>query len=187
LVPGGQAVRRRRSRTSWQALGASSIRKLAETVIAEDAALANGTSISLLIEYCGKRMLLCGDAHPRGLVEGVRRIQPTGRLNVEILKLPHHGSSGNVTDSLLTALRPNTVVFSSSGAIYGHPDEIAVARVLKAYRQFGVHLVFNYETKFNLRWQSKKLQDEWNYTAEYGPKESGVSIFVPITGKKRKA
>lgn len=162
--------------SGWEAFGAPNVDLLAKQSVPEDSAPANGSSIALLIDFGGKRLLLGADAHPEVLLAGIRKIQPEGRLAVDVFKLPHHGSAANVTTNLLDAVDAKTVVFSSNGAYFSHPDQIAVARVLVRFKDQGVHLVFNYKTKFNEMWDSSTLREKWNYTAEYGSDEHGSFV-----------
>ena len=68
---------------------------LARRNFTEDTAKPNGTSIVVLAEYAGIKVLLCADAHPtvvqRSLSRLVRDDEP---LAVAAFKLPHHGSRG---------------------------------------------------------------------------------------------
>ncbi|WP_155624810.1 ComEC/Rec2 family competence protein [Burkholderia vietnamiensis] len=178
LIPGVPPKKPALAKPGMQALGPRNIRRLADTPVDIDTAEANGSSIAMLIEFEGKRILLGADAHAPVLLAGVRHIQPVGRLPVDVFKVPHHGSAANVTDELLDAIEPKTIVFSSNGARFKHPDEIAVARVVRAYEGKGVTLVFNYETKFNRMWKSKSLQKKWGYLTRYGRNDEGVTVEV---------
>lgn len=176
MVPGIPPRKPLAIRPGMQALGSLDIRRLADTHVDVDTAEANGSSIAMLIEFGGKRLLLGADAHPSVLLAGIRQIQPAGRLPVDVFKVPHHGSAANVTDELLDAIDPKTVIFSSNGARFKHPDEIAIARVVRKYEGQGVELVFNYETEFNRLWKSKPLQRKWGYSTNYGKDGNGVTV-----------
>lgn len=160
----------------FEALGIIDVEALAIRPTTEDTAPANGSSISTLIEFKGKRMLLGADAHPSVLLAGIKQLHPEGSLEVDVFKLPHHGSAANVTSDLLDAVNAKTVVLSSNGAYFKHPDQTAVARVLKRYKEQGVHLVFNYKSAFNEMWDSDSLRLKWNYTTEYGVGTEGVTV-----------
>lgn len=165
-------------RTGWQSFGTINVENLANQFVPVDMAPANGSSIATLIEYQGVRLLLGADAHPSILLKGIRRLSPNKPLKVDVWKLPHHGSAANVTDDLLAAVDAETVVFSTNGAYFSHPDKVAVARVIRRYQKTGVHLVFNYKTTYNQLWASPALQAKWNYTTEYGKGLAGVSIHL---------
>jgi hypothetical protein len=116
-------------------LGEPSIKKLAQSPFDQDTAEANGSTIALLAEFKGKSVLLAGDAFPTVLLDAVGRLcraRGIRRLKVDAFKLPHHGSAGNVSNELLAALPSSRYIFSTSGAVFGHPDDEAVARVIAA-------------------------------------------------------
>ncbi len=113
-------------------LGEPSVETLARSKFDPDTAPANGSTIALLAEFDGKSVLLSGDAYAPVLVDAIARLRKTrgiSKLKVDLFKLPHHGSSGNINSDLLAALPSPRYVFSTSGAIFGHPDDEAVARV----------------------------------------------------------
>lgn len=172
------AAKPKQIRPGWQSFGVTNVNKLANEVVATDTSPANGSSISTLIEFEDVRLLLGADAHPGTLLDGIRRLSPRSPLKVDVWKLPHHGSAANITDDLLAAVDVKTVVFSSNGAYFSHPDKIAVARVIRRYQPTGVHLVFNYRTKHNQLWASPTLQAKWNYTVEYGNGSNGISVHL---------
>lgn len=172
------AAKPKQIRPGWQSFGVTNVNKLANEAVTTDTAPANGSSISTIVEFQDVRLLLGADAHPDTLLDGIKRLSPQSPLKVAVWKLPHHGSAANVTDDLLAAVDAKTVVFSSNGAHFSHPDKIAVARVIRRYRQTGVHLVFNYKTKHNQIWESPALQSKWNYTTQYGSGLNGVSVHL---------
>jgi beta-lactamase superfamily II metal-dependent hydrolase len=172
------AAKPKQIRPGWQSFGVTNVNKLANEAVTTDTAPANGSSISTIVEFQDVRLLLGADAHPDTLLDGIKRLSPQSPLKVSVWKLPHHGSAANVTDDLLAAVDAKTVVFSSNGAHFSHPDKIAVARVIRRYRQTGVHLVFNYKTKHNQIWESPALQSKWNYTTQYGSGLNGVSVHL---------
>jgi hypothetical protein len=75
-------------------LGPLNIAKLAEAAFKEDNTAPNGSSIAVLAEYEGKRLLLTGDAHPSVMAATLERLGYTREtpLAVDVLKLSHHGS-----------------------------------------------------------------------------------------------
>ena len=60
-----------------------------------------------------------------------------GSLQSDILKVPHHGSRGSLSERFLEVVSPKMALFSAGeGNRYGHP-RIAV---LVAYKQFGAQI-----------------------------------------------
>jgi hypothetical protein len=138
----------------------------AATEFESDDSEANGASISLLLEHEGRSALLTGDAHSGPLVRGVTRLLETrgiDRLEVDVFKLPHHGSQRNVSTELLELVRARSYLFSTNGASFGHPDREAVARI--ALNANGSRLCFNYADRVGL-WSDPNLMGELGYSVE---------------------
>ena len=97
---------------------------------------ANGSSIAFLFEHNGTSLLLTGDAHASVLEDSIKRMLPrkgNDRLQVDVFKLPHHGSANNLTDSLLELIDPRRVVICTDGSLFHHPDETALALIRRHY------------------------------------------------------
>ncbi|MBM0127173.1 ComEC/Rec2 family competence protein [Pimelobacter simplex] len=88
-----------------------------------DGSSANDASVVLLVEVAGLRLLLTGDLEPPGQDEVAALV---GDLDVDVLKVPHHGSAHQDLD-WLASLRPE-VALVSVGADngYGHPAPAVV-------------------------------------------------------------
>jgi hypothetical protein len=134
---------------------------------------ANGSSIIVLAEYKGQRMLLTGDAYAGEIAAGIDRYlaeqKPRpARLKVDLVKLPHHGSRKNTSLPMLKKIDSSRFLVSSSGALFGHPDFEAIARVLVTNGP-GVELGFDYDVKTTKDWKSPALQSDPNfhYTTRY--------------------
>lgn len=153
--------------------GRPNIQTLAQAQTKDDSAEANGSSIGMLLEFQGKRMLLGADCHPGVLLAGVRRLKD--RLPVEVFKVPHHGSKGNLTSQLLQAVPAQCYVFSTNGKRFKHPDQEAVARVVLFTKGQGRDVVFNYRSGFNEMWDDDNLASEYGYNLHYG-NENGVMV-----------
>lgn len=134
-------------RRSVLGAGPPDVRRLATSPATLDDAVANGSSIALLAEYEGASILLSADGFPHVILDGVRQLlrdRGQSRLQLSVLKVPHHGSRNNLDNRLLDAIRSPAYLFSTSGAIFGHPDDESVARIVWANQQIGAHLYFNY-------------------------------------------
>jgi competence protein ComEC len=87
--------------------------------------------VVLLAEVAGLRLLLTGDVEPEGQAE-LARLLPG--LHVDVLKMPHHGSS-HQDEPWLLSLDPAAVLVSvGADNDYGHPAESA----LRPLEQAGV-------------------------------------------------
>lgn len=156
--------------------GAIDVEALAAAPFTEDTSEANGSSIAMLAEYGGKRVLLGADAHPKILIEAIERlVGPAGKLDLDACKLPHHGSDGNVSPDLIRKLRCPLYLVSTNGARYYHPDRAAIARVI--HLGGGVELAFNYRSRHNEVWDDPELREEHGYLSRYPqPGEKGLII-----------
>ena len=147
-------------------LGSPDVEALAAEAFSEDSAKANGSSIALLAEFEGRRLLLTGDAHPGIMTAAIKRLAGGGRLAVDACKLPHHGSKANVNRQFLQALDCRKWLFSTNGAYFRHPDRQTVARVIK-WGGAQPELGFNYRTQYNDVWDGKPLRERYGYKVSY--------------------
>ena len=89
-----------------------------------DDSVYNLSSVVVLAEAGGKKMLLTGDALADDVLEGLREaglLKAGKTLHVDVLKMPHHGSVRNVTEELLSTVTADHYVMSASGK-YDNPD-----------------------------------------------------------------
>ena len=157
-----------------------------------DGSTANGSTIAFLAEFEGKSCLLTGDAFPGvmvGALEHVLRARGKGSLNVDAVKVPHHGSRYNVSDDFLSMVRSSRYLVPTSGAVFGHPDEEAMARIIFANRLTGSRLFFNYPkdhepfTSRKTTWTAAKfddliLQKKYLYSTAYAAGGSGIILTL---------
>lgn len=95
-----------------------------------DASVANLSTIVVLAELGGKRMLLTGDARGDKILKG---LQLTGLLgpsedstmHVDLLKVPHHGSANNLDHDFFERITASHYVFSGNGE-HGNPEREAM-------------------------------------------------------------
>jgi hypothetical protein len=141
-----------------------------------DSSRPNAASIALLLEHDGKRALLTGDATASELVGGLALLDE-GRVAVDLVKLPHHGSRNNVSRALVQAIDCPQWVFSSDGTTFRHPDAIAVSRVVRDAGP-GAHLVFNVPSTFNGWWAEPAWQQLFDYNVSYGVEGDGITVTL---------
>lgn len=83
-----------------------------------DQSVPNLSSIVLLAELDGKRMLLTGDARGDKILEGmelVGLIDMDGKRHVDVLKVPHHGSDNNMETVFFQRVTADHYVMSGDG------------------------------------------------------------------------
>lgn len=145
-----------------------------------DSALPNGTSIAFIAEYGGRSVLLGADAHPDVLLRTIAPLAAgSGKLKVDLFKLPHHGSRANLTHELLKQLDCRRFAVSTSGAIFGHPDPEAISRTLKFGSPGTKSLYFNYASERTLPWENSELKAQHDYECIF-PSNADEGVVIDI-------
>lgn len=145
-----------------------------------DSTAPNGSSIAMIAEYVGRRILLGADAHPDALLESLGRLAANGeQYQANLIKLPHHGSRANVTAELIQKIDTRRFAISTSGAVFGHPDPEAISRVLKFGTPELKTLYFNYASERTLPWRDQDLQARYGYECIY-PAEADRPLVIDI-------
>lgn len=104
-----------------------------------DTSVPNLSSIMVLVEADGKRLLFTGDGRSDHLERGLQQaglLDPDGKLHVDVLKLPHHGSKRNITQDFVRNITADLYVISASGR-HGHPHKNTLRWVVGAARDQG--------------------------------------------------
>jgi hypothetical protein len=154
------------------ALGGDSGEPGGDAPFGSDTSRTNASSIALLLEYPAVaptvRFLLAADAWPSVVERSLDLlVEPGQRLAVTGFKVAHHGSVANVTSSLLDKLACTHYLFSTSGAVFGHPHARCVGLVLASHHGPGKpRLHFNYNTTTTTAWSDP-------------PREAGYRAFHP--------
>lgn len=148
-----------------------------------DSSVANGASTVLLVEHEGHSLLLTGDAHGPVLAQGLRRLlreRGGERLSVDVFKLPHHASRGNVTADVLSLVETSRYVVSTNGARYRHPDPEALDLVLaQPHDGDDVELLFNCRSATTEPWADERSQRRLGYSAVF-PEDADRGLVVTL-------
>jgi hypothetical protein len=89
-----------------------------------DRSVYNLSSIVVLAEIDGKRILLTGDGRGDHALAGLKEkglLDANGKIEVDILKLPHHGSERDVKLDYFQAIHAKHYVISANGK-FSNPD-----------------------------------------------------------------
>jgi hypothetical protein len=108
-----------------------------------DRSVFNLSSIVVLLELDGATMLLTGDARGDDILAGLdaAKLLKRDRIELDLLKLPHHGSDRNVSTDFFRRVRAKHYVASANGE-HDNPD-IATLKMLSEARdddKFTLHL-----------------------------------------------
>jgi beta-lactamase superfamily II metal-dependent hydrolase len=177
IIPGKPA--KRSTPPGLEEFGAVDVEQLAAMPFVPDATRPNGTSIAVLARYGGKRAILAADAHVDRMVQSVKALGKGKRLKIDLLKVSHHGSEGNISREFLEAIDCPTYLISTNGSYFKHPKAVAIARVLKyGGKRKTIH--FNYTTKFTQKWRSPALQQAYGYEVVYPQTKDTGTLTVHL-------
>lgn len=90
----------------------------------DDDSVPNLSSIVVLAEADGRKMLLTGDARGDFVLDSLEAtglLAPEGTLELDLLKMPHHGSFHNIEQVFFERLPAANYVISANGQ-HGNPD-----------------------------------------------------------------
>ena len=144
-----------------------------------DTSKTNASSIALF-EFDGRRILFTGDGDDPRIVESLRPIAEAegGRLRLDALKVPHHGSAANISRELLELIDCPRYLISTNGERHGHPDPVAMARIL-VHGGESKELVFNYRGRAQL-WDLPEFREKYGYTVLTAPAEDDGVVTLTL-------
>ena len=88
----------------------------------------NENSMVMVLEYMGKRILFTGDIEN----EAEAVINSSGYLDIDVLKVPHHGSNTSSSYRFLENFNPEYSIISvGRNNLYGHPSGDVVGRLIE--------------------------------------------------------
>lgn len=147
----------------------------------------------LIAEVDKKRILLTGDARGDKILEGLEQVnvlKPGGKMHVEILKVPHHGSDRNMKPIFFERVTADHYVFSGNGE-HGNPERETLGMLLEAHgdAEFTVHLTYPIEdidVGRKADWEKeqakektrKKSKPSLQVREDWSPKKHSVAAFL---------
>jgi beta-lactamase superfamily II metal-dependent hydrolase len=139
----------------------------------EDNSKGNGSSIAFIAEFAGKKVLFAGDAQPSVIISSLNRLE-SEKYKIDLLKVSHHGSTGNTGDKLVEKLDCKNYLFSTNHGT--HPTFYTLAYILKRGTA-NPTLWFNYPIQKTKPWESLVLKAKHKYATEYGDSK-GLTIDI---------
>jgi hypothetical protein len=110
-------------RKTWKAK-----RKKGITAAYSDPSVYNLSSIVVLAEFGKRRLLLTGDARGDHILQGLAALKKLkkGKLHVDLLKLPHHGSKNNLELDFFERITADHYVVSGDRVKFPNPAKEAM-------------------------------------------------------------
>jgi len=126
-------------------LNKAKTKKLAK---ATKTSLANETSIAFILEYNQKKFLFLGDADIKTINQSLIDLNYSSknRLEVEFVKLSHHGSKKNINEDFLDLIDTSKFIILTDCSTFAHPDKETLALIATHDREKrkDVDFIFNY-------------------------------------------
>ena len=159
----------------------------AETIAAmTDKSVPNLSSIVLMAEAGGKKILMTGDARGDDVLEGleIAGYKIDGSMVIDVLKVPHHGSNRNVDLAFFQAVPARTYVISAAGGKHKNPDPDVLDWICEARgeEEFEIVMASNLlpaaKHKAVVK-QMEKLQNDYNFTFRFRDDDE-LSVMVEL-------
>lgn len=142
----------------------------------EDKSIENGSSITLLTEYDGKKILWLADAHPSDIISSLKSLgySSSNKIECDWVKVTHHGSRGNNCDDLYNMIHCFKYMFSVNGENrHALPSKEAIARILRNVNRDNEHeyeIHFTYDnallrSMFSI--DGDNAEQKWNFSTHY--------------------
>lgn len=161
-------------REKWDATlaslpGLSPDARRAKVAAFTDKSAANLASIVAMAEKGGKTMLLTGDARGDIIKKGLSSagLLKNGKLHVDLLKVPHHGSDRNVTQGFFNEITADHYVFSGNDK-HDNPEIETLEMLTKARGAARYAMHFTYRLpKLVSFFQNDQANNNRKYTVHY--------------------
>ena len=161
----------------------------------DDSSVANLSSLVVLAEVGGKRMLLTGDARGDKVLEGlelvgVLKADGKSTMHVDVFKVPHHGSDRNADPILFRRITADHYVFSGDGE-HGNPERATLQMLLDERGEdddYTIHLTYpideidvgrkaDWEKEQNKEKARKKKNPDVKVRANWSPAKNSLTAF----------
>lgn len=119
------------------------IDNLSDKPFIDDKSLNNLSSISFLAECDNKRILLLADSDVNTVLKWMD-LYGYKTIEVDAVKLPHHGSKHNYNKILLERILCSNYLISTNGKKHCHPDLETLARIVRFSKKQPVNIYINH-------------------------------------------
>ncbi|MCL4297974.1 MAG: MBL fold metallo-hydrolase [Anaerolineae bacterium] len=156
-----------------------------------DESIPNLSSIMLLAEAEGQTILFTGDGRGDDLLQGLAQanlLDPGGKLHVNVLKLPHHGSRRNITRKFFQTITADKYVICANGKD-DNPDLTTLQWMVQAARKGGrrIEILMTNPTASTRQLRQEYDPDVYGYClVEMAPHAHALSVeLVAPPGAER--
>lgn len=103
-------------------------------VWSEDKSVENGSSISVLTMFKGKKILWLADSHPSDIIQSLKKLgySKENKIKCALVKVTHHGSKANNSDGLYDLIDCENYLMSVNGINKDYlPTKEAMVRIIR--------------------------------------------------------
>lgn len=137
-----------------------------------DKSVPNLSSIAFLVEGDGRTILFTGDGRGDHLLQGLKKkgLLTNGRINVDVLKVAHHGSDRDTDRDFFERVRADKYVISANGK-HKNPDYATLVWIVESAHDQArqIELIITNETPSTRKLVIDYPPQDWNYTIRYIP------------------
>jgi hypothetical protein len=153
----------------------------------EDNAIENGSSIAVITELNGKKILWLADAFPHVICESLRNLgfSEANPIKVDLVKVAHHGSKGNNSSELFSLIRCEKYLFSANGENNNNlPAKECLACILRNNnRPLGsfYEFLFTYDNstlRELFKVDGKNVYTRWNFKTTFAANDKWVEVLL---------
>lgn len=137
-----------------------SIESLANVEFEDDDSATNKSSLSFLIEANDKRLLHLSDCDAGSVIAWLEELGQD-RIDVDAVKISHHGSKNNTSLELLNRIVCSKYLISTNGNSHGHPNLEVLARIAVVNKDSGAEIFMNYEVDHIPDWFTNELKESY--------------------------
>ncbi|MCR8855661.1 MBL fold metallo-hydrolase [Lysinibacillus fusiformis] len=158
------------------------LENLAGREFQEDTDEINASSITCIIKFKEKKLLMLGDSVPSTIEVQLKQIYQERDFPIifDGIKVSHHGSMRNTSSSLLELIDSKNYFISTNGSSHGHPDIETIAKIITRKNNGFVRKIY-FSHKFSKLdfLDSEELKQKYNYELHYKVKsEDAVQIYL---------
>lgn len=160
----------------------TNLENLARIEFEEDNDEINASSITCIIEFMNKKILLLGDSRSSIVEEQIKKIykETESPIIFDAIKIAHHGSAKNTRNELLDIIDSENYLISTNGKVHGHPDIETIAKIItRENKGFIRNLYFNNKIPKLGIFDKEELQLKYQFKMHYkSMSKDSLRIFL---------
>lgn len=146
-----------------------------------DTSIENKSSIAFLLEYKNKKIIFLGDAESKVIHQSLEKIlneRGIDKLDIDYLKLSHHGSHKNLSVDLFKYIKCNNFIISANGKKENLPNKLTFIKILKRIDKGNTkdNFYFNYSSVLKDLNFSQEEKEKFNFECFAENDEHGYII-----------